>query len=284
MSMYRDSLRLFNVENVYDVLDIPPESLPRQIREAAYQLILHEHPDLKPLTERIEAFEKCRLVHKILLILTDAKKRAVYDKRGSLGLTGSSNQMTLDLTNLLDQCFALMKFPLDGASVRENFLHNYKGSLLEKRDIKTAYILGKGSMDRILTEVPLTTVKDENRIKKIIRSLIRTKELKTYKKFENDAADKRRSRKKRFAAFTVEEEQNKAMDELLVKYNKDLDVGALDYNDDDELAANTPAQPSDILLTRCNGDLNAVLNNLSSKYGSDTSCTQMETDPDYEQQ
>ncbi|EDW74117.1 uncharacterized protein Dwil_GK21760 [Drosophila willistoni] len=278
MSVISDSWRLFKARNVYDVLDIPPESLPRHIREAAYQLILHEHPDLKPLTERIDGFDKCRLVHKILLILTDAKKRAAYDERGDLGPLPSPSQMDQSLSTLLGQCFALRKFPLDGTGVRENFLRNYKGSLLEKEDIKAAYFLGKGSMDRILTEVPLMTVSDEKRVKKIIKGLIKIKELKVYKKFENDAADKRRSRKKRFAAFTVEEQHNKAMDELLVKYNKDLDKEAIDYNNDDELDANTPARPGDILLTRCHGDMHAVLNNLTSKYSSESSATQMEWD------
>lgn len=71
-------------DSLYQLLDIPKDSTNQDIKKKYRKLALKYHPDKNPNnTEAEEMFKKINHAHSIL---TDEKKRDIYDKYGSMGL------------------------------------------------------------------------------------------------------------------------------------------------------------------------------------------------------
>merc|ERR1711944_68023 len=71
-------------ESLYLLLDIPKESTSQDIKKKYRKLALKYHPDKNPNNpEAEEMFKKINHAHSIL---SDEKKREVYDNYGSMGL------------------------------------------------------------------------------------------------------------------------------------------------------------------------------------------------------
>lgn len=71
-------------QSLYELLDIPKESSLQDIKKKYRKLALKYHPDKNPdNAEAEEMFKKINQAHRIL---SDEKKREIYDKYGSFGL------------------------------------------------------------------------------------------------------------------------------------------------------------------------------------------------------
>jgi len=71
-------------QSLYELLDIPKESTVQDIKKKYRKLALKYHPDKNPNNpEAEEMFKKINHAHSIL---SDEKKREVYDNYGSFGL------------------------------------------------------------------------------------------------------------------------------------------------------------------------------------------------------
>ncbi|XP_002138671.2 J domain-containing protein CG6693-like [Drosophila pseudoobscura] len=214
MSVCGDSWLMFGTRDFYKVLDVSRGAMPRAIRSAAYQLIMAEHPGQRPAKQRRKALQKCHLVYRIMSILTNDKQRALYDSPSEFPPESASCELDLAFATALDLCACLLGNRQDRSGVCELFQKHYKGSQLELADIKAAYTLGKGCMDRLFIELPLMTVRDEPRIRKIIKKLIKSNELPEYSKFINESVEKRRRRRLKFAVYEAKSKTEKNEDGL----------------------------------------------------------------------
>lgn len=70
--------------SLYELLDIPKESTLQDIKKKYRKLALKYHPDKNP--NNVEAEEMFKKINHAHSILSDEKKRDIYDKYGSLGL------------------------------------------------------------------------------------------------------------------------------------------------------------------------------------------------------
>lgn len=71
-------------ESLYVVLGLDKNASPDDIKKSYRKLALKYHPDKNP--DNPEASDKFKEINNAHAILTDATKRNIYDKYGSLGL------------------------------------------------------------------------------------------------------------------------------------------------------------------------------------------------------
>lgn len=84
---------------------------------------------------------------------------------------------------------------ITGESI-EAFAKKYKGSEEEKEDLLNAYNDAEGDMDVVLTEVPLSTVDDEDRFREIMEKAVKDGVVERFEKFfKKDEAGKKRRKK-----------------------------------------------------------------------------------------
>jgi len=70
--------------SLYELLDIPKDSTPDDIKKKYRRLALKYHPDKNP--DNSEAEEMFKKINSANAILSDEKKRQLYDEYGSFGL------------------------------------------------------------------------------------------------------------------------------------------------------------------------------------------------------
>ncbi|KAF3422162.1 hypothetical protein E2986_04768 [Frieseomelitta varia] len=181
----------FGARDFYEVLKISRKANDKQIKKAYHQLSLLVHPDRVEEDIKAEATEKFKVLGRIYSILSDNEKRKIYDQSGQYDEESEEVMMR----NWADYWKSLFK----KISVEDinNYEKNYKGSEIEIKDLKRAYMDSKGDMDYILETVPFTNCDDEPRIHSIIQGLIEKGEVPEYKAFteENDKKKQRRKRK-----------------------------------------------------------------------------------------
>ncbi|VDL62153.1 unnamed protein product [Hymenolepis diminuta] len=105
-------------ESLYELLGIPKEASPEDIRKAYRKLALKCHPDKNPNDPK--AGEKFAEINRANGILNDPKKKEIYDKYGSYGIyvsetVGEDAAMTyLKLNNPCLKCLLVSCFFLTG--------------------------------------------------------------------------------------------------------------------------------------------------------------------------
>ena len=70
--------------SLYELLDIPKTSTNEEIKKKYRRLALKYHPDKNP--DNVEAEEMFKKINHANSILSDEKKRPLYDEYGSFGL------------------------------------------------------------------------------------------------------------------------------------------------------------------------------------------------------
>lgn len=73
----------------YEVLGVPRTATADEIKRAYRQLARKHHPDLQPAAERARAAERFKEINEAYEVLSDADKRAMYDRFGHNGPAGA---------------------------------------------------------------------------------------------------------------------------------------------------------------------------------------------------
>src|SRR6185503_6987719 len=73
----------------YEVLGVPRDASPEQIKKAYRQLARKHHPDLKSAGEREQAAERFKEINEANEVLSDPEKRAKYDALGDRWKNGA---------------------------------------------------------------------------------------------------------------------------------------------------------------------------------------------------
>lgn len=192
-SLLESCEKYFNTRNLYELLEIPKESLEKDIKKAYYKISLKVHPDRVPEEEKEISTEKFKVLGKVHLVLTDKSKRELYDEKGII----EDEDEEGSLSTWLDLWKKIFK-PITTEDI-ENFQKEFVGSELERADMKKAYLSGKGCINYIMNSVPFLDIKDEPRLQEIIQEMIKSEEVPEYKIFTHEPAAKRKRRHKKYA-------------------------------------------------------------------------------------
>lgn len=160
------------------------------------------HPDRVEESKKLVATEKFKVLGKIHSILQDKEKRKVYDDSGEFDEESDST------FNWMEYWRAMFK-PITKEDI-EKYEKEYIGSEAEVRDIKRAYVAGKGNMDYLMEMVPFINPESEPRILEVVRKLIDDGEVEEYDGFFNEPKKKKEKRRKKWEAEKREVEKMKS--------------------------------------------------------------------------
>ncbi|VVA97339.1 unnamed protein product [Arabis nemorensis] len=170
-------------KNLYEVLGVEATASPQEIRKAYHKLALRLHPDKNKDDE--EAKEKFQQLQKVISILGDKEKRAVYDQTGSV----DDADLSGDVVDNLRDFFKAMYKKVTEEDIEE-FEANYRGSESEKKDLIELYTKFKGKMSRLFCSMLCSNTKlDSHRFKDIIDQAIAAGEVKSTKAYKKWAKE-----------------------------------------------------------------------------------------------
>lgn len=167
-----------NPNSLYEVLGVERTASQQEIKKAYYKLALRLHPDKNPGDE--EAKEKFQQLQKVMSILGDEEKRAVYDQTGCI----DDADLAGEVVQNLHEFFRTMYKKVTEADIQE-FEANYRGSESEKKDLIDLFKKFKGNMNRLFCSMLCSDPKlDSHRFKDIVDEAIAAGELKTTKAYD----------------------------------------------------------------------------------------------------
>ncbi|CAK9157206.1 unnamed protein product [Ilex paraguariensis] len=168
------------------ILGVERTASQQEIKKAYYKLALRLHPDKNPGNE--EAKEKFQQLQKVISILGDEEKRALYDQTGCV----DDADLAGDVVQNLKEFFQAIYKKVTEADIEE-FEANYRGSDSEKSDLIDLYEKYKGNMNRLFCSMLCSDAKlDSHRFKDILDEAIATGELKptkAYKKWAKQVSE-----------------------------------------------------------------------------------------------
>ncbi|KAF9679687.1 hypothetical protein SADUNF_Sadunf06G0040400 [Salix dunnii] len=160
------------------VLGVEKAASQQEIKRAYYKLALRLHPDKNPGDE--DAKEKFQQLQKVISILGDEEKRAVYDQTGCVDDTDLAG----DVVQNLKDFFRTFYKKVTEADIEE-FEANYRGSDSEKKDLIDLYKEWQGNMSRIFCSMLCSDPKlDSHRFKDILDEAISAGEVKRTKAYQ----------------------------------------------------------------------------------------------------
>ncbi|KAM1109513.1 hypothetical protein ACFX2J_008845 [Malus domestica] len=166
-----------NEKSLYEVLGVERIATQQEIKKAYHKLALRLHPDKNPGDE--EAKEKFQQLQKVISILGDGEKRALYDETGCL----DDDDLAGDVIQNLQEYFRVIYKKVTEADIEE-FEANYRGSDSEKKDLIELYSQYKGNMNRVFCSMICSDPKlDSHRFKDILDEAIAAGELKSTKAY-----------------------------------------------------------------------------------------------------
>ncbi|KAE8702540.1 Chaperone protein dnaJ 6 [Hibiscus syriacus] len=175
-----------NERSLYEILGVEKTASQQEIKKAYYKLALRLHPDKNPGDE--EAKEKFQLLQKVISILGDEEKRAVYDQTGCIDDADLAGDIVENLINF----FRTMYKKITEADIKE-FEANYRGSDSEKKDLIHVYKKFKGKMNKLFCSMLCSDPKlDSHRFKDLLDEAIAAgdlKETKAYKKWAKKVSE-----------------------------------------------------------------------------------------------
>ncbi|XP_055312282.1 J domain-containing protein CG6693-like [Sitodiplosis mosellana] len=222
--------KYFGTKDIYKLMNLTKDSLPKDVKKAYHRLSLQVHPDRVAESGKEEATEKFKILTKINGVLTDSSKKALYDEQGIIDDDGESD---LNWVKLWREYFK----PITTTDI-ENFHQNYIGSETEERDIRKAYLGGNGCINFMMDSVPFMTVEDEPRIMALVKGWIASGDLPEYKLFTEEPEAKRKRRHKKYAREAKEAEVAKKELEKKSKSNGSLEQQIMRRQADREASAN----------------------------------------------
>lgn len=167
-----------NDKSLYEILGVERTATQPEIKKAYHKLALRLHPDKNPDDE--DAKEKFQQLQKVISILGDEEKRALYDQTGCV----DDAELAGDMAQNLKDYFRSMYKKVTEADVEE-FEANYRGSDSEKNDLIDLYKKYKGHMNRLFCSMLCSDEKlDSHRFKDILDEAISAGELKPTKAYQ----------------------------------------------------------------------------------------------------
>ncbi|GMJ02320.1 hypothetical protein like AT3G12170 [Hibiscus trionum] len=167
-----------NEKSLYEVLGVEKTASQQEIKKAYYKLALRLHPDKNPGDE--EAKEKFQQLQKVISILGDDEKRAVYDQTGCV----DDADLAGDVVENLKTFFRAMYKKVTEADIEE-FQANYRGSESEKKDLIDLYKKCKGNMNKLFCSMLCSDPKlDSHRFKDLLDDAIASGEVKETKAYQ----------------------------------------------------------------------------------------------------
>ncbi|XP_055809218.1 chaperone protein dnaJ 6 [Solanum dulcamara] len=170
-------------KSLYEILGVETTASQQEIKKAYYKLALRLHPDKNPDDE--EAKEKFQQLQKVISILGDEEKRALYDQTGCV----DDADLAGDVVENLKEFFRAMHPKITEADI-DKFEANYRGSESERTDLIDLYKKYKGKMKRLFCSMICSDVKlDSHRFKDILDEAIAAGEIKSTKAYEKWAKE-----------------------------------------------------------------------------------------------
>ncbi|KAL4309549.1 hypothetical protein GQ457_01G013880 [Hibiscus cannabinus] len=165
-------------KSLYEILGVEKTASQPEIKKAYYKLALRLHPDKNPGDE--EAKEKFQQLQKVISILGDDEKRAVYDQTGCI----DDAELAGDVVENLKTFFKAMYKKVTEADIEE-CQANYRGSESEKKDLIDLYKKCKGNMNKLFCSMLCSDPKlDSHRFKDLLDEAIAAGELKETKAYQ----------------------------------------------------------------------------------------------------
>ncbi|XP_023765414.1 chaperone protein dnaJ 6 [Lactuca sativa] len=167
-----------NDKSLYEILGVERTASQQEIKKAYHKLALRLHPDKNPNDE--DAKEKFQQLQKVISILGDEEKRALYDQTGCV----DDAELAGDVVQNLKDFFRSMYKKVTEADIEE-FESNYRGSDSEKNDLIDLYKKYKGHMNRLFCSMLCSDPKlDSHRFKDILDEAISSGDLKLTKAYQ----------------------------------------------------------------------------------------------------
>ncbi|KAI3819959.1 hypothetical protein L1987_13813 [Smallanthus sonchifolius] len=164
--------------SLYEILGVEKTASQQDIKKTYHKLALRLHPDKNPDDEN--AKEKFQQLQKVISILGDEEKRALYDQTGCV----DDDDLAGDVVQNLKDFFRSMYKKVTEADIEE-FEASYRGSESEKTDLVDLYKKYKGHMNRLFCSMLCSDPKlDSHRFKDILDDAIAAGELKSTKAYQ----------------------------------------------------------------------------------------------------
>ncbi|KAJ5225985.1 Heat shock protein DnaJ [Penicillium chermesinum] len=180
-------------ENLYKLLGVESDATPDAIKSAYKKKALKHHPDKVSEENRDEAH---RLFQQIALaygVLSDERRRKVYDRTGRTD-DAFSEDGDFDWMDFYREQLSAM---LDTRAISD-FKKKYQNSDEEKRDLLAAFEAAEGDMDGVYESVMLSNVLDDDeRFRAIIDEAIAKGEAENYKLYAEEPEAKRTARRRK---------------------------------------------------------------------------------------
>ncbi|XP_043691992.1 chaperone protein dnaJ 6-like isoform X2 [Telopea speciosissima] len=164
-------------KSLYEILGVERSASQQEIKKAYYKLALRLHPDKNPDDQN--AKEKFQQLQKVISILGDEEKRALYDQTGCVDDADLIGQVAQNL----HEYFKTIYKKVTEADIEE-FEANYRGSDSEVKDLKDLYQKYNGDMNRLFCSMLCSDpTLDSHRFKGILDEAIAAGELKETKAY-----------------------------------------------------------------------------------------------------
>lgn len=192
--------KLFKTRDLYKVLEIPRKASASEVKKGYHKLSLKVHPDRVEDGNKKHATEKFQTLGKVYCILSDKEKRAVYDETGEVD--DEDDVLTQD-RDWYDYWRLLFR-QVTQKDIKD-FEKKYKGSKEELKDLKELYTETEGDMDLIMDSLLCATIDDEPRLTKILKDLVKKKEIPEFPAFTKSISKAKQTARKRKAQEEEEE-------------------------------------------------------------------------------